>query len=58
LSRIFKVLSSISLKEMYTLFISRYSNILILLNSISLRRILLIIGREDTIIDKGRGAFK
>jgi hypothetical protein len=53
-----KALSSMSLKETYILLVSRYSNIPILLNSISLRKILLIVSRRNIVINKGRGTFK
>jgi hypothetical protein len=58
LSRIFRALSSTSLKEIYILLIFRYLNILILLDNISLYRILLIISYKDIVINKGRGISK
>jgi hypothetical protein len=58
LSKISKALSNISLKETYILLISKYSNILILLNSISLYKILLIISYRDIVIDEGKDTSK
>jgi hypothetical protein len=58
LSRTSRALSSTLLKKTYTLLVFKYSNILILLNSTSLYRILLIIGYGDTVVDEGRGTFK
>jgi hypothetical protein len=57
-SRTSKALSNISLKKIYILLISKYSNILILLDSTSLYKILLIISYKDTITNKGKGTFK